>query len=144
MGPRAYRLSYLYAKVAPIDVVAEEQVFGGGRRAAHLEQLHQIVELAVDVAANWWIKTRNEDGIQSDTNDQQVKPTCDRRLDVDHRFLAAQQRGALLDDAHGGRLLDAALENEVLFEDLREGFAIAAQVEHLGDGEFVAGRKQDA
>lgn len=61
MGSLTYLLSYLYAKVAPIDVVAEEQVFGGGRRAAHLEQLHQIVELAVDVAANWWINQNEMD-----------------------------------------------------------------------------------
>lgn len=47
-----YTMCYLYAKVAPINVVAQEQVFGGGRRTAHFEQLHQIVELPVNIAAH--------------------------------------------------------------------------------------------
>ena len=41
----------LDAEVAAVHVVAQEQVLGSGRRAAHLEQFHQVVELAVDVAA---------------------------------------------------------------------------------------------
>jgi len=46
------RSSHVDAEVAPIDVVTKEQVFGHGRRPAHLEQLHQVEKLAVDVAAN--------------------------------------------------------------------------------------------
>ncbi len=42
----------LDAEVTPVHVVAEEQVLCGGRRSAHLEQLHQVVELPVDVAAH--------------------------------------------------------------------------------------------
>jgi len=38
--------------VATIDIVAHEQVVGVGRLSADLEQLHEVVELAVDVAAN--------------------------------------------------------------------------------------------
>lgn len=38
--------------VAAIDVVSHEEVVGLGRLAANLEQLQQVVELAVDVTAN--------------------------------------------------------------------------------------------
>ncbi|KAI8035088.1 hypothetical protein M5D96_012181 [Drosophila gunungcola] len=57
----------LDAEVAPIDVVAQEQILGGRRRATDLEQLHQVVELAVYVAAH-----------------------RHRRLDVNHRLFRAQ------------------------------------------------------
>ena len=38
--------------VPPVDVVAHEQVVRVRRLAAYLEQLHQVVELAVHVAAH--------------------------------------------------------------------------------------------
>ncbi len=38
--------------VAAVDVVAHEQVVGVGRVAADAEQLHEVVELAVDVATH--------------------------------------------------------------------------------------------
>jgi hypothetical protein len=37
-------------KRASVDVVAEEEVFGGGGVAAHVEDLQEVVVLAVDVA----------------------------------------------------------------------------------------------
>lgn len=42
----------LYAVVAAVDVVAHEQIVGVRRAPADAEQLHQIVELAVDVPAD--------------------------------------------------------------------------------------------
>lgn len=42
----------LDAEVAAVDVVAEEEVAGLGGVAADLKQLHQVVVLAVDVAAD--------------------------------------------------------------------------------------------
>lgn len=45
--------TYLYAEVAPVHVVSQEEIFGVGRRAAHFKQFHQVVKLAVDVPANW-------------------------------------------------------------------------------------------
>ena len=42
----------LDAEVAAVDVIAEEEVPGLSRVAANLEQLHQIVVLAVDIAAH--------------------------------------------------------------------------------------------
>lgn len=45
-------LSYLYAEVSSIDVIAEEEILGIGRRPAHFKQFHQIVKLSMDVATN--------------------------------------------------------------------------------------------
>ena len=38
--------------VAPVDVVAHEEVVRVRRLAADLEQLHQVVKLTVDIATN--------------------------------------------------------------------------------------------
>ena len=46
-------IHHLYAEVASVYVVAEEEVLGGGRGTSDLEELHQVVELAVDVSADW-------------------------------------------------------------------------------------------
>lgn len=46
------KLTDLYAEVSSVYVVSEEEVLGGGRGTADLEQLHQVVELAVDVSAD--------------------------------------------------------------------------------------------
>ena len=45
-------IHHLYAEVASVYVVAEEEVLGGGRGTSDLEELHQVVELAVDVSAD--------------------------------------------------------------------------------------------
>jgi len=45
-GDRLHRI------VASVDVVPHEQIVGVGRSASDFKQLHEIVELAVDVAAN--------------------------------------------------------------------------------------------
>lgn len=45
-------MPYLYAEVSPIHVVAEEQIARLGWVAADFEELHQVVVLAVDVAAH--------------------------------------------------------------------------------------------
>ena len=42
----------LYGVVATINEVAHEEVVGVGALASHLEQLHQVIELTVDVTAN--------------------------------------------------------------------------------------------
>lgn len=55
------------AEVAAVDVVAQEQVARVGWRAAHFEQLHEVVELTVHVTAHGY-----------------------GRLDVDHGLLLAQ------------------------------------------------------
>ena len=38
--------------VTTVHVIAKEEVFGGGRITANLKELHQIVELAVNVSAH--------------------------------------------------------------------------------------------
>lgn len=42
----------LYAVVASVDVVAEEDVVGVGTLAAHFEELLDVVELSMKIAAN--------------------------------------------------------------------------------------------
>lgn len=44
--------THLDAEVPPVHVVPEEQVAGGAGGSAHLEKLHEVEELAVDVAAH--------------------------------------------------------------------------------------------
>lgn len=46
------RGAYLYAEVASVHVVAEEQIASGAGGTAHLEELHQVEELAVNIAAH--------------------------------------------------------------------------------------------
>ena len=43
---------YLYAEISSVDVVAQEEILGIGRRSAHFKQFHQIVKLSVNVATN--------------------------------------------------------------------------------------------
>lgn len=50
---RATSDAYLDAEVASVHVVPEEQVAGAAGGSAHLEELHQIKELAVDVSTHW-------------------------------------------------------------------------------------------
>lgn len=45
--------AYLDAKVPSVHVVAEEQIARAAGGSAHLEKLHQVKELAVDVSAHW-------------------------------------------------------------------------------------------
>ena len=45
--------AHLYTEVAPVHVVAQEEVAGVVGRSSHLEQLHQVKELPVDVPAHW-------------------------------------------------------------------------------------------
>lgn len=56
--------------------------------------------------------------------------TCDGRLNIDHGLLLAEERGALVDDAEGGGLIDAALQDEVFLERL-ELWLACLRVEHL-------------
>ena len=44
----------LHAVVAPVHVVPHEEVVGVGGLAADAEELHQVVELAVDVSAHYY------------------------------------------------------------------------------------------
>lgn len=45
--------SYLDTEVSSVHVVSEEQIAGVAGWAAHLEKLHQVKELAVDVPTHW-------------------------------------------------------------------------------------------
>lgn len=56
--------AYLDAEVTSVHVVTQEQVPGGAGGAAHLEQLHQVEELSVDVSTHWTHK-RNIQGYSS-------------------------------------------------------------------------------
>lgn len=56
------------AVVATIDKVAQEEVVCLGNIAPHFEELHQVVELTMDIPANlrdWWSMYRNR-GINAD------------------------------------------------------------------------------
>ena len=50
---REQEADHLHRLLAAVDVVAEEEVVGVGRKAAVLEKAQQVVELAVDVAAHF-------------------------------------------------------------------------------------------
>lgn len=56
--------------------------------------------------------------------------TCDGRLNIDHGLLLAEERCALVDNAKGGGLVDAALQDEVVLEPL-EFWLACLRVEHL-------------
>ena len=111
---------YLYTEISSVHVVAEKEVFGGGGRPADLEELHEVVELPVDVAAD-----------------------RDRRLDLDHALLRAEQVGALVDDLERGRLVDAALEDEVLLQHVGPRL-VRPRVEHVRHHQLLRGREGDA
>lgn len=49
--------AYLDAEVPSVHIVAKEQIAGGAGGSAHLEKLHQVKELAVDIATHWKKKT---------------------------------------------------------------------------------------
>ena len=51
MGENFTNLKY-FLKILPINIVAHEQVVGVGSPAAHSEQLDQVVELSMHVAAH--------------------------------------------------------------------------------------------
>lgn len=65
----------LYAEVAAVHVIAEEEIPSLGGVAANLKQLHQVVVLAVDIAAHG-----------------------DGRIHLEQVGLGAQDLRALLDD----------------------------------------------
>lgn len=46
-------VAYLDAEVPSVHIVAKEQIAGAAGGSAHLEKLHQIKELAVDVSTHW-------------------------------------------------------------------------------------------
>ena len=86
----------------------------------YLEELHEVVELSVDVAAD-----------------------RDRRLDLDHALFRAQQVGALVDDLERGRLVDPALEDEVLLQHVWPRL-VCPRVEHVRDHQLLRGGERDA
>lgn len=45
--------AYLDAEVPSVHIVAKEQIAGGAGGSAHLEKLHQVKELAVDITTHW-------------------------------------------------------------------------------------------
>lgn len=111
-------LTYLYAEVASVHVVAQEEISCGSRRSANLKELNQIEELAMNIAAdgNWG-------------------------LHIDHILLLAQQIGAVVDDAQGDGLLDAALEQKVLTQYIEVGLARFGIVVNFRHGQLVCGRQ---
>ena len=52
-APKFTNATYLDAEVASVHVVPEEQVAGAAGGPAHLEELHQVKELSVDVSTHW-------------------------------------------------------------------------------------------
>ena len=44
--------NHLNTEVASVHVISEEEIPGGGWVSAHLKQLDQVVELAVDISAH--------------------------------------------------------------------------------------------
>ncbi len=101
---------YLYTKVASVDVVAEKEIARLGGRSAHLEQLHQVVELTVHVAAHGY-----------------------GRLHVYHGLLLAEEVSTFVYDLERDGLLDAALLYEVLLEHVHARLAFA--VKNFGHGQ---------
>lgn len=89
------------AEIASVDVVAQEQIPGLGWVTAHLEQLHEIVVLAVHVAA---------DG--------------DGSIHLEEIRLLAQQVGARLDDPEGLLVGQPTLAVEVLLQEGDVGFGM--------------------
>lgn len=45
--------TYLDTEITPVYIIAEEEILCRGGWSAHLEQLHQVIELSVNVAADW-------------------------------------------------------------------------------------------
>ena len=56
--------------------------------------------------------------------------TCDWCLDFYHGLFRSEKRCALVDDLEGGGLIDSALQDEVLLQDLWPGL-VGARVEYL-------------
>ncbi len=46
-------ITHLDAEVPSVHVVPEEQVAGAAGGSAHLEKLHQVKELSMDVSTHW-------------------------------------------------------------------------------------------
>jgi len=106
------------AEVAAVDVVAQEEIPRLGRVAADLEQLHQVVVLAVHVTAH-----------------------CDGGIHLEQVGLLAQQFGTLADDPERLLLGQAALAVEVLLEELDVGERLCLRVlPELLVGRLVHGR----
>uniref|UniRef100_A0A1I8I9Z5 non-specific serine/threonine protein kinase n=1 Tax=Macrostomum lignano TaxID=282301 RepID=A0A1I8I9Z5_9PLAT len=70
-----------------------KQVASGAGRAANLEQLHQVEELAVNVAAD-----------------------SHRGFHLQHSLLLAKQGGSIVDDFQSGLIRETAFQCEMLFE----------------------------
>lgn len=44
--------TYLDTEITPVYIIAEEEILRRGGWPAHLEQLHQVIELSVNVTAH--------------------------------------------------------------------------------------------
>lgn len=100
------------AEITSVDVIAQEQIPGLGWVAAHLEQLHEIVVLAVHVTAD------GDGGIHLE----------------EIRFLT-QELGARLNDPEGLLVGQPTLAVEVLLQEGDVGFGVGRIFEEL----FVGG-----
>lgn len=108
------------AKVSSIDVVAEEEISRLGRVASDLEQLHQVVVLAVNVAA---------DG--------------NRGVHLEEVGLGTQKLGTLLNDPQRLLLGKPALAVEVLLEKVDVGLFLLVVFEKLLVRRLEHGRRLD-
>lgn len=59
--------------LAPVHVIAQEQIVGFGREAPVLEQAQQICVLAVDVAWNWSEGGENTKAITTYTSTERIR-----------------------------------------------------------------------
>lgn len=110
----------LDTKVAAVDVIAEEQIAGLGRVAANLEQLHQVVVLAVDVAAHG-----------------------DGGVHLEEVGLGAQNLAAPSQNEEGLLFSQATFAVEVLFEKVDVGLGLRAVGVELLVGGLVHGGSLD-
>ena len=80
MHPHAHAQTDLYREVASVNIVSQEEIasrFGG---APHVKELHEVVELAVDVATD-----------------------CDWSFHCQHRLLLSQDLSPWEGGREGGR-----------------------------------------
>lgn len=110
----------LDGEIATIDVIAKEEIPCLGRVTSNLEQLHQIVVLAVDITANG-----------------------DGRIHLKEVGLCSQKFRTLLDNPYRLLLGESALAVEVLLEKVDVGLFLGIIFKKLLIGRLEHGRRLD-
>lgn len=110
----------LDGEVATIDVVAEEEIPRLGRVTSNLEQLHQIVVLAVNITANG-----------------------NGRIHLKKVGLCSQNLRALLDNPYRLLLGESALAVKVLLQKVDVGLFLGIILKKLLIGRLEHGRRLD-